>query len=191
VLVERIYLHDKLKQVFAMKKYALIPLLFLMVSCSSVRVAYDYDNQTDFSKYKTWAYAEESLNLPIDQLNRDRILKAVETELTVKGLTKSDNPDALIVLHVKGEQVTTATATTTGTGPWRYRYGGGFETTQVDYNTYTEGTLFIIMADKSTEKIFWQGTGTKTIEEGAIPQQREKNINYSVQQILKNYPPKQ
>lgn len=87
-----------------------------------------------------------------------------------------------------------ATATSTGPGyygdPWRYGYGGGFSTTQINYNEYIEGTLFINMVDKTTEKIVWQGRGTKTLDESAEADKREKNINYAVKQIFTKYPPK-
>lgn len=174
-----------------MKKYALIPFLFVVVACSTIKVTYDYDRETDFSKFKTYSFSEETMNLGIDQLNRDRILKAVETELAAKGFSKSDNPDAIVDVYIKGQKIQTATATTTGYGGrYRYGYGGGFSTTQIDYNTYTEGTMFIILVDKSTQKVVWQGTGVKTIDENASPEKREKNINYSVNQIMMNYPPK-
>ncbi len=174
-----------------MKKYALIPFLFVVVACSTIKVTYDYDRETDFSKFKTYSFSEETMNLGIDQLNRDRILKAVEIELAAKGFSKSDNPDAIVDVYIKGQKIQTATATTTGYGGrYRYGYGGGFSTTQIDYNTYTEGTMFIILVDKSTQKVVWQGTGVKTIDENASPEKREKNINYSVNQIMMNYPPK-
>ena len=173
-----------------MKKYVLIPLLIALMGCVTVKVNYDYDNQADFSKFKTYAFSENTMKMPIDQLNRDRLIQATEKELTAKGFTKSDNPDVIVDLHLKAEQVQTATATSTGYGPWGYRYGGGFSTTQVSYDQYTEGTLFITLVDKASEKIVWQGTGTKTIEEGASPQEREENINYAVQHIMMNYPPK-
>jgi len=174
-----------------MKKYVLIPFLLVFMACSTMKVTYDYDKQANFGNYKTYTFSEEAINLGIDQLNRDRILKAVETELAAKGFSKSDKPDAIVDIFVKGEKVQTATATTTGYGGrYRYGYGGGFSTTQIDYNTYTEGTMFIILVDKSTEKIVWQGTGVKTIDENTSPEKREKNINYSIQQIMMNYPPK-
>lgn len=167
----------------------------VMTSCSSVKVGYDYDKQADFTKYKTYAFSEDTKNLPIEQLNRDRIIQAVETELAAKGFTKSDNPDVLIDLQVKAKTETEATATNTGAGMYGGRYGfaGGYGyggTTYVSYNEYTVGSLFINMVDKSSEKIVWQGRGSKTIDEDASPSKREANINSGVKQIFTQYPPK-
>jgi Domain of unknown function (DUF4136) len=166
----------------------------IMASCSSVKVAYDFDKQADFTKYKTYAFTQESLNLGIEQLNRDRLINAVETELAAKGFTKSESPDVLIDMHITAKKRTEAVANTTGTGGYRgygrYGYGGGFSTTTVDYNEYIDGTLLINMVDKSTEKIAWQGRGTRTLDEDASAAKRESNINYAVKQIFTNYPPK-
>ena len=175
-----------------MKKFLIVPILLAFVACSTVKVAYDYDKQADFSKYKTYALSEETMKIPINQLNRDRLISATESEMAAKGFTKSDNPDVILDLRVKGEEVQTATATTTGGygyGYGRWGYGGGFSTTQVNYDKYVEGTLFITLVDKASEKIVWQGTGKKTLTENASPQKREENINYAVKQIFTNYPP--
>ncbi len=177
-----------------MKRIFFVVFLAALTACSTLKVTYDYDGQADFAKYKTYAFSEDALKLPVDQLNRDRILKAIETELAAEGLSKSDNPDVLVDVHVKAQQKTEATATTTGGGmyggPWRYGYGGGYSTTQINYNQYVEGTLFVNIVDKATEKIAWQGRATKTIDQDVSPEKRESNINYAVKQIFTKYPPK-
>jgi hypothetical protein len=180
-----------------MKKIFFILLTLFAVGCSSLSVTYDYDGQADFAKYKTYAFTEDAVKLPINDLNRDRVHKAVETEMAAKGFTKSDNPDVLVDLHVRAEQKTEATATTSGSGmyggyyggPGRYGYGGGFSTTQINYNDYIEGTLIVDIIDKSTEKIVWQGRGTKTVDESATAEKREANINSGVKMIFAKYPP--
>lgn len=180
-----------------MKKIFFILLVLVAAACSSLKVTYDYDGQADFAKYKTYAFTDDAVKLPINDLNRDRILKAVETELAAKGFTKSDSPDVLLDLHVRAEQKTEATATTTGSGmyggyyggPGRYGYGGGFSTTQINYNDYIEGTLIVDIIDRSTEKIVWQGRGTKTVDESATAEKREANINSGVKLIFAKYPP--
>ncbi|HPM32442.1 MAG TPA: DUF4136 domain-containing protein [Chryseolinea sp.] len=178
-----------------MKKLILVCLIAAITSCSSVTIGYDYDKAADFTKYKTYAFTEDALNLPVDQLNRDRILRAVETEMTAKGFSKSDSPDVLIDLQVKAKQEMDATATNTGGGMYggRYGFGGGYGyggTTRIDYNEYTVGSLFVNMVDKSTEKIVWQGRGSKTINENASATQRDTNITNGVKQIFTQYPPK-
>lgn len=176
-----------------MKKFLIIPVLFAFVACSTVKVAYDYDKQADFSKYKTYVISEETMKMAgVNQLNRDRIIAAVEAQMAAKGFTKAESADVILDVRIKGEEVQTATATTSGGygyGYGRWGYGGGFSTTQVNYDKYVEGTLFVTMVDKATEKIAWQGTGTKTLDENASPEKKQQNIDYAVQQIFMNYPP--
>lgn len=174
-----------------MKKniYLFIIIAAFAAGCSPVTVSYDYDKTIDFNKYKTYAYTEESNKLPIGDLDRSRLMRAVDAELSARGFTKSDNPDALIDLTVKAKERTEATATNTGGyGYGRYGYGGGFSTTNIDYNTYVDGTLFVNLIDKSTEKLVWQGRGTKTIDENASAEKKETNINNAVKLIFTKYP---
>jgi hypothetical protein len=180
-----------------MKKIVFVVFMAALTACSSLKVTYDYDGQADFTKYKSYTFTQEALKLPIQQLNRDRLLNAIETELAAKGFTKTeDNPDALIDLHVKAEEKMDATATTTGGyggygGGYygRYGYGGGFSTTHIDYNKYVEGTLFVDLVDNASQKIVWQGRATKTLDEDISAEKREQNINYAVKEIFAKYPP--
>lgn len=173
-----------------MKKLVILSLAAVLFGCSSIQIAYDYDKQADFTKYKTYSFSEGINEMGVGDINRDRIIRAVENEMTAKGFTMEENPDVVLDIHIKAKQMVSATATTSGAGyPWRYGYGGGFSTTQVNYNEYTEGTLFINMVDMSKEKIVWQGIGTKTINENASPSKREENINYAVKSIFTKYPP--
>jgi hypothetical protein len=175
-----------------MNNKILFSFLAVLSACSTLKVSYDYDKQGDFSHYKSYTFSEESMKLPINELNRDRILRAVENELAAKGFSKSDNPDVIIDLRVRAAEKTEAYATTTGPGYYgrRWGYAGGFSSTSINYEQYVEGTLFVSMVDAGTEKIVWQGRATNTIDEDASPQKREQNINYAVNQIFTKYPPK-
>lgn len=179
-----------------MKKLViLVSFLIAAASCSTIKVSSDFDRTAGFASYKTYAFTAEALNLPLDDINKNRVLNAVEAELTAKGFTKvADDPDVLIDINIKAVQQTTATASTSGTGGYygrgyRYGYGGGFSTTTINYDTYTDGTMFIDMIDAQKQQLVWQGRGTKTLDPDASPQKREDNIDYAVKQIFTKYPP--
>jgi hypothetical protein len=168
-----------------MKKLLLPIFIFLIVtSCATIKVTSDFDKTAPFTGYKTYAFTPEALNLNIDELNRKRVITAVENELSLKGFTKSDNPDVLIDLKISSKTQQTATAT----GGYGYRWGGGV--TSVSYSSYVEGTLFVEMIDAAKKQIVWQGRGTGTVDPDASADKREKNINYSIKQIFTTYPPK-
>jgi hypothetical protein len=167
-----------------------IPVLGLLFSsCSSISFGYDYDRNSEFAGYKTYKISEDSYQLPVDELNRDRIIRAVETEMGNEGFTKSDSPDVIIDIQIKAHEEVQANATSSGVYGGRYYYGGGFTTTDITYTKYVVGTLFVNMVDAKTEKIAWQGRATKTLEENLSPEKREANINYAVRGIFTKYPP--
>lgn len=169
-------------------------------SCSTIRVTTDYDSSANFEAYKTFAFTDEALNLNIDELNRNRLLRAIETELTARGFTRSESPDVLLDLNVKTEEKNKTTTTTTTTpvfygrlgryyGPgYRYGYGAGFTNTQIDYETYIDGTLFIDMIDAGKKQLVWQGRGTGAINTDESQKTKEENINNAVRQIFMQYP---
>jgi hypothetical protein len=168
-----------------------IIVLFIATSCSSIKVSSDFDKAAGFAAYKTYAFTPEAQGLKLDDLNRNRLLGAIEKELTAKGFTKSETPDVLIDIKIKLKEQQTATATSNspyGYG-YGYRYGGGFTTTTINYDTYIDGTIFVDMIDASKKELVWQGRGTGTIDPDASQAKREKNINYAVKQIFMKYPP--
>ena len=118
-----------------MKKHLLILVLGLeAASCSSVQVSSDFDRDASFSSYKTYAFTKEAEALPINDLNRKRLIDAVSSELAAKGFSKADQADVLVDLHVTTQQKQSATATSSpgyyGAG-YRYGWGGGFSTTSI------------------------------------------------------------
>jgi transcriptional regulator NrdR family protein len=81
-------------------KLLFLPIIVLLItSCSSVRVVTDYDTQTDFNQYKTFAFYKKGIDkAPISDLDKKRIMRAIEAELAAKGMTKSATPDVLVSL---------------------------------------------------------------------------------------------
>jgi len=172
-------------------------LMAAITSCSSIKVSTDFAKEAPFASYKTFNFSPHADSLPVNQINKDRVFGAIVTELTAKGLTKSDSPDLWVDINIMVEKKQTATATTSGNGGYYgggYRggyggYGGGFSTTTIDYDTYLDGTLFFDLIDASKNQLVWQGRVTGTINEEASAAKREKNINYGVKQVFGLYPP--
>jgi hypothetical protein len=161
-------------------------------SCSSIKVSTDYDQQADFGKYKTYTLTEEAKSLSIGDLDRRRLIEAVEAGLAAKGFNVSPNGDLLIDLKISTEQKETTTATSNGPygSAYRYRWGSGFSTTDIDVERYIEGTLFIDLIDATKKQLVWQGRGVKTLDPYATPQEKEQRIKSAVNSILARYPPR-
>ncbi|MDH3708911.1 MAG: DUF4136 domain-containing protein [Cyclobacteriaceae bacterium] len=163
---------------------------FFSTSLAQVKVTYDYDNQADFASYNTYKFTKEAMELPVNDLNRKRLLDAVSNQLSAKGFSASDNPDVWVDISVSAQQKEGATATTGyyGSG-YRYRWGGGFSTTTINTYDYIEGTIFIDLIDASSKQLVWQGRGVGTVSESVKPEKREQRIKKGVAKIFKKYPP--
>ena len=90
-----------------MKYVKFLPLFLLLItSCSSVKVAADYDTKADFSNYQTFAFYKPGIDkAPISDLDKKRIMRAIEAELIAKGMEKSSTPDVLVSIFTKSREV--------------------------------------------------------------------------------------
>lgn len=175
-----------------MKKSILLLLsVIFLSSCSAVKVVTDYDSKVDFNKYKTFAFYKPEIDkAKISDLDKKRILRAIETELLAKGFTKSTNPDMLVGIFTKSrEKVNVNQNNNFGYGfGWGWNpYRGGINN-NLSINQYTEGTLFIDFIDKEKKELVWQGIGT-----GALKLQnrakKEERIKLFVKEIISRFPP--
>ena len=151
-----------------MKKVTLYLLLisFIFTSCSTVRVLTDYDRKTDFKAYKTFAFYKKGIDkAAASDLDKRRILRAIEVELLAKGFKKSKNPDVLVSIFVKSRKQVYVRANL-GYGSaynyWNPRYYHRGNT--VDVTQHTEGTLFIDFIDATKKELIWQGIGTGALK---------------------------
>lgn len=168
----------------ALKYLGLITIsLLFFTSCASVQVKTDYDTQTDFSKYKTFAFYKNGIDKSkISDLDKRRILRAIEKELLTKGMTKSKNPDMLVSIFAKSKK-----RVDVYTNPWYPPYYGPYWGNNV--SRYTEGTLFIDLIDKDGKKLIWQGVGKGVLSSYSNVEKKEERINEFVTEILNRYPP--
>jgi len=172
-----------------MKILKLLPvaLLFLVASCSSVRVTSDYDTQTNFTKYKTFAFYKKGIDkVKLSDLDKRRILKAVEHELKSKGFTKSNHPDLLVNIFTKSRQKVNVYNNSMyfGWRPWYYGPDFGMHISK-----YTEGTLFIDLIDAQKKELAWQGIGSGALNTSGNVAKKEERIKNFVAEIMAKYPP--
>jgi len=175
----------------AMKILKLLFLLCLVMltSCSSVKVVSDYDTKVDFTSYKTFAFYKKGIDkASVSDLDKKRIMRAVEAELVAKGFSKSVNPDILVSIFTKSREQVNVSDNNIGIG-WGWGYNPWFYgRTNININQYTEGTLFIDFIDKNTNELIWQGIGSGAMKMSNI-EKKEERINEFVYEIISTYPP--
>lgn len=175
-----------------MKIFKNLSLLFFMVitACSSVNVYNDYDKNVNFSNYKTFAFYKNGIDkIEISDLDKKRILRAIETQLIAKGFAKSENPDLLVNIFTKSREQVDVTSFNNA---WGYGWGYGWNPylwggARTSVRTSTTGTLFIDLIDAKKKELVWQGEGTGEIFKNQ--KNKDERIQEFVTQILKQYPP--
>jgi hypothetical protein len=157
------------------------------------KTTYDFDKTAPFSTYKTYAMKDGT---PVGQALVDqRIVAAIEAQMSARGFVKNDSaPDVVVLYHIaldKQKDISTF-STGGGYGPYGYGWGGGWgaTTTDVRVRDILIGTLAIDMVDTSKKQMVWRGLGTKEINTNAKPDKRDENIAKAIEKIFRNYPPK-
>ena len=175
----------------------ILVLAILLSSCSSVRVAADYDRETNFDQYKTFAFFKPGIDkAEISDIDKRRILRAIEAELLAKGMTKSENPDMLVSIFTKSTQRVDVYNNAWGAGAWGWGgfnrwgwgWGPGFGWAGNNVSTRTEGMLFIDFIDTEKKELFWQGSGTGYLATKNV-EKKEARIKEFVAKTLEQFPP--
>jgi len=169
-----------------------IMMLFVMLaSCSSVRVASDYDKNAKFNEYKTFAFYKPGIDkAEISDLDKRRILRAIEAEMMAKGFTKSENPDLLVSIFTKSQQRVDVYNNNWGFGGWGWGGFGGWGwgwNQQPMVSTTTEGTLYIDLIDATKKELIWQGMGTGYLSRNM--DKKDERIQEFVSKVMEKYPP--
>jgi hypothetical protein len=174
-----------------MKTFKLLPLLllFIVASCDTVKVYSDYDKSVDFTQYKTFAFMKSGIDkVEISDLDKKRILNAIDQQLQAKGFTKSETPDLLVNIFTKSREEISVNQFNAGYG---YGWGWGWNPYMYGGQTYvsssTEGTLYIDLIDAKKKELIWQGEGTGTLSKDM--ERKDEIVNNIVTQILAQYPP--
>ena len=182
-----------------------LPFVFLLIlsSCVSVRVVADYDREKDFKEYSTYAFYKTGIDkAQISDLDKKRILRAIETEMTNRGFTKSQDPDILVSIFTKEREQVDVFNNNLGWGwggfgwggwgwgynPWLWGpgWGGAWGPT---VSTRTEGSLYIDLIDAKDKELVWQGRGVGTLNNTKNIEKKEERIRKFVAEILSEYPP--
>jgi hypothetical protein len=181
-----------------MKKLCFLSMMLLLLlvanSAMAQDVRYNFEQGTNFAKYKTYKWVTIKDAAAVDSMRDGQIKAAIDVELAKKGLTKTDGDKAdLLVGYQAGvQQEKEFSSYTTGGSPgfrggW---YGaGGMSTTSGSTSTILIGQLAVDMYDAAAQKIIWRGLASKTIDQKAKPDKQQKNLAKAMEKLLKNYPP--
>jgi hypothetical protein len=161
--------------------------LALAAVVSAQSVSYNFDRSADFAAFKTYRWVEMPGGVKLDQITANQLTAALDAAMAARGLTKTDSETADLYVGYTASLTQQQQINAYGMGGG-WRFGGGMATATT--STITNGAVALDMYDSAKKQLVWRGVATKTIDTGANPSKREKNIQTAATKLLKNYPPK-
>lgn len=192
----------------ALQFLPILALALIINSCSAVRVSSDYDQSVNFASYKTYAFYKPGIDrAEISDIDKKRILRAIDSEMAAKGFSKSDNnPSVLVSIFAKANKRVSVYNNGFGFGgfsPFGFGGFGGLGFGRFGFGGFgfpyyggfgpsvserTEGVLYIDLLDANKKQLVWQGKGTAPLTNKTV-QKREERIKEIVREIMTVYPP--
>lgn len=183
-----------------MRKMLLFALIWLSVGASAASaqdVLYNFAQDADFSKFKTYKWVSIGGSRKADEPIAKEITESIDAELARKGLTKTETDGADLYVGYQsafgGERELRDLGVGWGYGPG---WGGGWYgpmpkgATTVMTSTIYDGQLDLDIYDSAKKQLVWRGLISKAIDEKAKPENRRKSLERAASRLLKNYPPK-
>jgi hypothetical protein len=173
---------------------------FCVVALTTVaftqKVEVGYDKSSDFSKYKTYTWAEPAMP-PTRPILYATVMGSIDGELGSKGYSRVDKDGDLTLIPAGGigfAIVVSAGAPISSafTGPapainatmWTGAQGGGELMPAVP-----EGTLVLEFVDRAANRVVWSGTVSQKLD----IEKKNKSLELAgkaVAKLLKQFPPK-
>lgn len=155
-------------------------MLIVLPACSSSQVKTEQDWDTDFARYRTYAW---SRGVPArDPSIESQIHAAVDFELPFKGLEKveaTSSPDLYVSTYASVEQqVVDQVGYEVGTS--------GAARSRAAVLTLPTGALAVDLVDATSGKLIWRGQVTKALDH----QVSEATLRKVVRDVFRQYPQK-
>lgn len=166
-----------------LRAFGCLAFLFFFLTGNAQKVMFDYNTNTDFTKYKTYAWLAHNdsvLNRPApEKLFGGYIEKDANQELKNRGMKLvSENPDAIFIFYTSVDEIvrysqspTLSVGVGVGVGFPGYfgpaYYAGGSAPVAGGKITETieeDGTIGYSMYDARTGKLLWNGSISKTFK---------------------------
>lgn len=161
---------------------------FAVGHASAQEVTYNFDRDTDFSKFMSYKWVDIKSVQQVDYVTTRQITFVIDAELAKKGLLKTDSDYADLYI---GYQTALSRQT-----PWMayhdgWGYGpgwGGGLATLAEASIHA-GELDLDMYAATEKKLVWRGAVSNAVDLNLNLDRSETKIQKSVEKLLKNYPP--
>ncbi len=171
-----------------MKYLKYLLLLFIISACNAPRASYDYVQNMEFNSINTFQiYPDLKSNL--SQLDEQRMLDVLNSEMNKIGFTSSESPDVYLNFYSSSYKESSRNNIGIGVGGTGRNVGVGVSggIPLGGSNTYLRVTFDFINA--KNDSLIWQAIVDSPFDLNGTPMQREEQLRAMVQKALKGYPP--
>ena len=172
-----------------MKSIVPFILLLFLVSCSAIRVNYDYDKDADFSIYTTYNYYPD-LDTGLSELDSKRLLRVIDSTMRGKGFLLSEEPEFLINILSRSFETPRNNTVGVGLGGGGRNVGGGMSIGIPVGAANVEREIQFDFIDSQKDELFWQAITVSSLRENSSPNEREEKLRELVDKTFEKYPPK-
>lgn len=182
-----------------MRLVSLILVTFILTACSPM-VSVDYDRSINFKSLTTFTVQAKPVKVDDDTrvttpFMQERIVNAINHELTKKGFKYKENKTDLVVkyhIDIVRELETDESTVSFGFGTSGHHssIGMGFIFPVGEAYNVDNMVLTIDVVSNKTGKLIWRGTLGYRLDVGATPERYTRMANDLVAEILRVFPPK-
>ncbi|MCR8666643.1 DUF4136 domain-containing protein [Aestuariibaculum sp. M13] len=172
-----------------MKTFLSAFFVLFLISCASVRVNFDYDQEADFSKYKTYNYYAD-MNTGLSELDTKRFLDALDNQLSQQGYTLAKEPDFFIDVSSKEYEEGPKSSFGIGLGGTGRHVGGGVSIGVPVGQSNINRQITLEFVDENKKQLFWQAVSESAFKPNETPESREALFKTIAVKMLAEFPPK-
>lgn len=160
----------------------------ILSACSSIRVSYDYEKDTDFTNYSTYNYYPD-MQTGLGQLDSGRLTSALDSLMQARGYLLSEEPDFLINIQSNSFRSPQGSGVGIGMGGTGGNVGGGVSIGLPIGSRKLEREIVFDLVDSQKDALFWQAVSTSPFSENATPLSRERKLRDIVSKVFSKFPP--
>lgn len=166
-----------------------IVLIFMLTSCSSIKVNYDYDKAVDFSSYSTYNYFSD-MESGLNQLDERRLLRALDSTLKARGYRLTEEPELFI--NIMSDEYRSAPRNNVGVGigGGGRNVGGGISVGLPLGGSNMQRSIQFDLVDAQRDALVWQAIAESGFRENASPSVKENQLRALVQKVFSKFLPK-
>ena len=158
-------------------------LLLCVVSCAPIYVNYDFEKDTNFSKYKTYNYYSD-MQTGLSELDTKRLLDALDLQMKAHGFSLSETPDFFIDIKSNEFQQAQRSTVGVGLGGGGRNVGGGISIgLPVGQANINRQITFDFVDEKNNKGLFWQAVSESSFNPNDIPEKREALFSTLVNEL--------